>query len=140
MKPGTEQFLIIAGSGILLILGFIHLAYTFLTKRLYPKNNEVVGILKKEHPILTNGTTMWKAWVGFNASHSAGIIFFAKMNILLVLFDFQLLREPSFLVLDNGFVLFYLFLAIKYWFRTPLLGVFLASICFVLATTLILIH
>ena len=136
-----EEYLIIIGSSILLALGTIHLFYTFFTKRLYPKRNKVVEVLKEECPVLTSETTMWKAWIGFNASHSAGIIFFAKINILIVFNAFELFQESlAILILDNGFILFFLFLAKKYWFRTPFLGVFAASICFLVSTVLIVVH
>jgi hypothetical protein len=133
-----EKQLIILGSSILLLLGTIHLIYTFFTTKLFPRNNNLIKDLKKEYPVLTKGTTMWKAWIGFNASHSAGIVFFAKINIILVFYAFQVFQDSTaLLILDDGFVLFYLFLAKKYWFKTPFLGILLASLCFVVATILL---
>ena len=36
--------------------------------------------MKFSFPNLTRKTTMWKAWIGFNASHSAGGIFIGISN------------------------------------------------------------
>lgn len=135
-----EKYLIIIGSTILLLLGTIHLVYTFFTNRLSPRSNTTIEVMKSEYPVLTKDTTMWKAWVGFNASHSAGIIFFAKINIFIALYAFELFQESvHILILDNGFMLFYLFLAKKYWFQTPLIGILLASIFFFMATLMLII-
>jgi hypothetical protein len=74
---------------------------------------------------------MWKTWIGFNASHSAGAIFFGALNMTLASQYFWIIQESVFIVfISMLFSLFFLFLAKMYWFKIPLIGVLLATACF----------
>jgi hypothetical protein len=92
----------------------------------------------KSTPVrISKETSMWKAWIGFNASHSAGAIFFGVINSLLVFHYFWIIKESVFILfLTSSFVLFFLFLAKAYWFRVPLIGVLIATLCFALSIVL----
>ncbi|HRI62150.1 MAG TPA: hypothetical protein PK228_20560 [Saprospiraceae bacterium] len=135
----TAQYLWIAGSLMFLWLGTVHLYYTFFTNRFLAKDPETVQGMKNTHPLLTNRTTMWDAWVGFNASHSMGAIFLGIINIILASQYLYVLKDSfSMLLLTMVTVLFYLFLAKKYWFKIPLAGIAVATICYGIATILML--
>jgi hypothetical protein len=128
-----EKYLWIAGSSIFLGLGSLHLLYTFFTNKFSSRNKEMVEAMKISYPNLTNKTTMWKAWIGFNASHSTGAMFIGLVNIILAIEDFSILTNSlSLLLLNIIFVLFYLFLGWKYWFNIPFTGVLITSICFLI--------
>ncbi len=119
------------GSLILVILGTIHLLYTFFSDKFSSRNKKVIEEMKSSHPNLTRETTMWKAWIGFNASHSSGAIFIGIMNIYLAHNFFSLLKNDLFFFLLNLLTVgFYLWLAKKYWFKIPFYGVLVALICF----------
>jgi hypothetical protein len=78
---------------------------------------------------------MWKAWIGFNASHSLGAMVFAAFYLILAIGHPQLLRDsPAFVVLALATGLAYLAVAFKYWFRIPLTGIAVATACFAIAT------
>ncbi|MCB0528844.1 MAG: hypothetical protein H6565_08180 [Lewinellaceae bacterium] len=133
-----EQLLILAGSGIVLLLGSMHLYYTFFTNKLDARSAGTMERMQGDHPVLTRRTTMWKAWVGFNASHSIGAIFFGLINILLAIRHFDYFRTaPDLYVLDIAALAFYLFLAKRYWFRIPLTGVLIALLCFAASGVLV---
>ncbi len=135
----TAKILWIAGSSIYIILAGLHLLYTFFTDKFLAKDRTTVEAMKNTHPILTNGTTMWKAWIGFNGSHSSGGIFLGTINLLLALFYFPFLSGATPLIILTVITsLFYLFLAIKYWFKVPLTGIALATACYSIAAFLIL--
>jgi hypothetical protein len=68
--------LIAARAAIILLLGLIHLLYTFRGPKLNPRDAALETRMKEISPVVTRETTMWKAWVGFNASHSYGAILF----------------------------------------------------------------
>lgn len=68
------QILLITGSSILGVLGTVHLVYTFYSKKFYAVDRTVTEAMKKSSPRITDETTMWDAWVGFNASHSLGVV------------------------------------------------------------------
>ncbi|HNU86991.1 MAG TPA: hypothetical protein PKJ94_01790 [Ferruginibacter sp.] len=133
------KILWIAGSSIYIILAGLHLLYTFFTDKFLAKDRATVEAMKNTHPILTNRTTMWKAWIGFNGSHSSGGIFLGTINLLLALFYFPFLSGATPLIILTVITsLFYLFLAIKYWFKVPLAGIALATACYGIAAILIL--
>lgn len=132
-----SKILWLAGSAIFFILGTLHLYYTFFTGKFNPRNKNVIEDMKNTSPQLTNETTMWKAWIGFNASHSAGAIFIGLINILLA--------AENFSVIENSFLLslctiltsvFYLWLAKRYWFSIPFIGILVAVCCFIISPVL----
>ena len=128
------QTLIVACALIFGLLGTVHLAYTFFTGLFSPRDAATEASMKLTHPRLTRRTTLWKAWVGFNASHSLGAILFAAVYLLLALAHMDWLREaPGLVWLAALGALAYLALAVRYWFRTPLIGIALASVCFLAA-------
>lgn len=135
-----EKILIIVGASIFGILGTIHLLYTFFTNKFMARNQEVVEAMKTTSPVLTNETTMWKAWIGFNASHSLGAMVFAAVYLILAVEHIDIFFESGGLIFLAVIVgISYVWLARKYWFRTPLFGILLATFCFVGAAILIYI-
>jgi len=133
----AAQTLWIVGSLIYLLLGAAHLYYTFFTDKFLAKNPDTVAGMQNTHPLVTRKTTMWKAWVGFNGSHSLGAIFLGIINLILAGQYFHILAESG-AMLSLTFLtsIFYLFLAKKYWFNIPLNGIVLATCCFGVAMLL----
>ena len=81
--------------------------------------------------MLTAETTMWKAWIGFNASHSLGAMLFAAFYGYLALFRLDVLLSSPFLVALSMITLgIYYLLARAYWFRIPLAGITIATALF----------
>ena len=127
-----EKYLWITGSSIFVILGTLHLLYTFFTNKFSVRDRETEERMKKSFPVLTKKTTMWKAWVGFNASHSIGGIFFGIINFIFAVSYFEMLQDSALLLLLTcGVSFFYLFLGFKYWFLIPRTGILISSVCFV---------
>ena len=128
------------GSAIFLALGTLHLYYTFFSNKFAARNKAVVTAMKNTTPVLTNETTMWNAWIGFNASHSAGAIFIGLINIIIVVQYFPFLQNSMILLLlNNVTVIFYCWLASKYWFRVPFTGILITTGCFVAASIIIFV-
>lgn len=126
------QYLWIIGSSIFLLLGLAHLRITYFGKKLYPRNEATENSMRETHLRITKESTMWETWIGFNASHSAGAIFFGVINIILASQYFEILIDSYLLLfLDFVFVLFFLFLAKMYWFKIPFIGILMALVCFV---------
>lgn len=77
---------------------------------------------------------MWKAWVGFNASHSYGLILFGAVYGHLAVEHSDFLFQSVFL-LSLGLILLlgYVFLAKRYFFRIPFRGLLLATVLYVFA-------
>lgn len=133
-----EKYLWITGASIFIILGTIHLFYTFFSNKFSVRDKQTEDLMKKTFPVLTKKTTMWKAWIGFNASHSIGAIFFGVVNLYFGELHFELLKKSGWWLTFMLLVcLFYLFLGFKYWFIIPRTGILNSFICFVAAAILI---
>lgn len=133
-----EKVLLILGASIFGLLGTIHLGYTFYTDKFDAFDASVKEAMQGTSPILTRETSMWKAWVGFNASHSLGAMLFAAIYVPLALFHLEVIRQSiwfSLLPIVTG--LSYLVLAKKYWFKIPFTGLLIATACFTGAALLI---
>ena len=126
--------LLAAGAAIILLLGLAHLLFTFRGPKLHPRDAALEARMKEVTPVLTRQTTMWKAWIGFNASHSYGAIFFGLVYGYLALAHAALLFQSEFLLLAGlGLLLGYVFLARAYWFSIPLRGIAAATLLYLAA-------
>lgn len=130
----VAPWLVAASSAIALLLGSLHLLYTFHGPKLLPRDRELQTRMQEVSPVITRQTTMWKAWIGFNASHSCGLILFGAVYGYLAPAHSTFLFQSVFL-LSLGLVLLfgYVVLVKKYFFRTPLRAVVLATFLYVLA-------
>ncbi len=126
------NLLIVIAAAILLLLGSVHLLYTFRGTKLHPRDRELIKQMQASSPILTRDTTMWRAWIGFNASHSLGAILFGLVYGYLALFHVPMLFGAWFLLAVGASMLAsFVLLAWRYWFSIPLLGAALALASFV---------
>jgi len=138
MVKGMEQVLIVIGASIFGILGIVHLYYTFFTNKFAAYDPDVTKAMMSASPILTKETTVWDAWVGFNASHSLGAISLAAVYIPLVTNHLNVIKESiwfTFLPVVVG--LSYMALAKRYWFKIPFVGISISTVCFLIAAILI---
>lgn len=133
-----EQVLLIFGASIFGVLGTVHLLYTFFTNKFEAYDSPVTDAMKRTSPVLTKQTSMWRAWIGFNASHSLGAMLVAGVYIPLTVSYFNVIQESIwFSTLPVLIGLSYLILAKKYWFKIPFIGVLISTFCFVIAAVLI---
>ena len=129
--------LVAASAAILLLLGLAHLLVTFSGSKLLPRDRELQTRMQEVSPVITRQTTMWKAWVGFNASHSCGLILFGAVYGYLALVHAQLLFQSIFLLgLGLLTLLGYVFLSKTFFFRFPLRSVLLATLLYLVALVL----
>lgn len=136
-----EKYLWEIGSSVILLLGSAHLYFTFFTNKFSSKNQRVIDEMANSHPILTKDTTIWKAWIGFNASHSSGAIFFGGMNLYLAINHFSIFETAHFFFIFNIVTVgFYLWLAKKYWFKSPFIGILIGFLCFTASYLLVLLN
>lgn len=118
-------------AAIVLVLGLAHLYFTFVGPRLRPRDAALQARMGEVHPGITRQTTMWKAWIGFNASHSLGAILFGLVYGYLALVHASVLFGSWFLLaVGLGMLLGLVVLAQRYWFRVPLAGAGVATALF----------
>ncbi|CAB9495190.1 LIC_13387 family protein [Alteromonas macleodii] len=132
-----ETVLCILAALIIGSLGLIHLLYTLLGNKFAPADTLLKERMKDERLNITKETSCWLAWIGFNTSHSLGLLFFSAIYIYLILYDFDFVRNSIFLSLMPVFFTFiYLVLAKVYWFRIPFWGFMTSFILFTVSTLL----
>ncbi len=126
--------LIAASAGIIFLLGVIHLVYTFVGPRLHPRDIALTAQMKQVSPNITTHTSMWCAWLGFNASHSLGAMLFGATYVFLATNHPQLLMQSGFL-LSQGLILLtaYLWLGARYWFSVPFRSIAVSTVLYVSA-------
>ena len=126
-----SSILVASGAGVILALGAAHLLLTFRGNRLHPRDPELIALLDEASPRISSETTMWRAWVGFNASHSIGAILFGLHYGYLALAHPTLLFGSPYLLAVGGAVLVgYVVLAKRYWFSAPLRGIVLSTVLY----------
>ena len=97
--------------------------------------------MESSHLILTKETTIWKAWIGYNASHSIGVIFIGVINFYLAYHFFSILQNGLFFfVLNIITVAIYLWLAKKYWFKIPFIGILITLSSYITSFIIVLIN
>jgi hypothetical protein len=127
-------WLVVASATIPLVFGLMHLRFTFHGPNLTPRDDALRTRMQQASPVITRQTTMWKVWVGMNASHSYGLILFAGVYIYLALAHGELLFQSYFLLsLGAAILLGYIFIAKRYFFRAPLHGLLLSAFLYALA-------
>jgi hypothetical protein len=132
------KFLLDLGGGIFVLLGFLHVLYTFLDirrpRRLVPQDPAVaLAMTASSLRLSRGGTTMWRAWVGFNFSHSAGVILFGALCIGAGS-SLGTVIVPAWILLVLVVISFiYLGLSVLYWFRIPTAGIAVSSLCLLVA-------
>jgi anaerobic C4-dicarboxylate transporter len=119
-------------ASIILALGVLHLVYTFWGPKLTPRDPELQVRMEQVTPVITNETTMWRCWIGFNATHSMSLILFGVIYLFLAVRHSEFLFGSVFL-LGVGLAMLggLLVLAKAYFFSIPFAGVAVSLICYV---------
>lgn len=122
----------VLSAGIIFTLGAVHLTYTFWGPNLSPRDPTLQISMSQISPVITKETTMWRCWVGFNATHSMGLILFGLVFGFLALAHDQLLFRSPFLLVVGLAMLVGLVVLCKFcFFRAPLIGVGVSLACYV---------
>jgi hypothetical protein len=121
----------VVSAGIILTLGVIHLVYTFWGPNLTPREPALQMSMEQVSPVVTKETTMWRCWVGFNASHSMGLILFGLVFGFLALARGEILFQSAFLLVVGLAMLGGMVVLSKlYFFSVPLIGVSISLVCY----------
>jgi hypothetical protein len=133
----AAKILMVLSASIVFTLGVIHLGYTFWGPKLTPRDPALQISMSQVSPVITRETTMWKCWMGFNASHSMGLILFGLVFGYLALAHSRVLFQSPFLLVVGLSMLGGLVVLSKvYFFSAPLAGVSIALACYVASVAL----
>jgi hypothetical protein len=144
MSPKTPSpmiaILLILGGAVFGVLGALHAIYTLLDvrnpRRLVPVDLSVAQAMANSAVrVSRGGTDMWRAWIGFNFSHSLGVLL---VGALAVWAGSRAEALPIGIIMPVLTLIgcVYLILALLYWFRTPAIGVAISTSCFAAAWVL----
>ena len=122
---------IAASAAVMLLLGFVHLLYTFRGPKFYPRDPALTAKMIAVSPVISAETTMWRTWTGFNVSHSLGLILFGAVYGYLAIRHSPFLFQSWFLLVTGFLLLLSLAVVAKvYWFAAPFRGVTVAGILY----------
>jgi len=139
-----SRYFFLVGAMPFVVLGLAHAMATPRTpaqaKGLSPRDPALRDAMVRESVLLTRRTNLWLAWVGFNLSHSLGAILFGVVVLLIgrnqATFQAQAALFLPLAILVSGV---YLVLGVRYWFRTPIVGITVSTVCFWLSWALFLV-
>ncbi|HKA56073.1 MAG TPA: hypothetical protein VKJ47_20675, partial [Candidatus Binatia bacterium] len=117
-----SRYIFLMGALPCVVLGMAHVLATPLTpaqsKGLSPRNPALRETMTRETPFLSRRLTLWQGWVGFNLSHSLGVLLFGAMVLLVGRSQASFQAQASvFLPLAIVVSGLYLLLGLRYWFR-----------------------
>ena len=126
------RILISACAAITLYFGSVHLEITFFADQLTPVDGQLETAMKHVAAHISSETTMWKTWVGFNVSHSMGLMLFGLIYGYLTLYRWDVLQKSYFLAgLGLVVLVSYVVLARVFWFSDPFIGASVATLLYV---------
>ena len=133
----AARVLMVVSASIVFSLGVVHFVYTFSGQNLTPRDHALQISMSQVSPFITKETTMWRCWVGFNASHSMGLILFGLVFGYLAVAHGQLLFQSPFLLVVGLAVLVGLVVLCKiYFFSAPFAGISVSLACYIASIVL----
>src|SRR5215475_1002517 len=142
LSPIIAALLLLGGS-ISCVLGGLHAIYTLLDlrnpRRLVAVDPSVAQAMANSALRMSRGgTDMWRAWIGFNFTHSLGVLLFGALAIWAA---FRVNALPVGIIPALTLIgCAYLVICLLYFFRTPVIGVAIVTGCFAAAWVLSLIN
>jgi len=131
--------LLILGGTVFGVLGGLHAIYTLLDlrkpRRLVPVDPAVAHAMANSAVRLSGGAMdMWRAWIGFNFTHSLGVLLLAALAIWAGL---RIRMLPVGIVAALTVIgCIYLAIALRYFYRAHAIGVAIGTGCFAAAWVL----
>jgi hypothetical protein len=133
----AARVLMFLSASIVFTLGVVHFVYTFWGPNLTPRDHALQISMSQISPVITNQTTMWRCWVGFNASHSMGLILFGLVFGFLAAAHSQLLFHSPFLLVVGLAMLGGLVMVSRiYFFSAPFAGISVSLACYIASIAL----
>jgi hypothetical protein len=133
----TGQALVIGGLvfvGMALVHGVVSTIDVFRPTQFTPGDDSVRLTMKSTTVrFLRARATMWDAWLGFNISHSLGMLVFGSVAVWLGLNLEHVRVSSAVLALPVIIGFAYFFLSVRFWFHAPAIASGVATICFVAA-------
>ena len=122
----VDRLFLIAGCSVFILLGAVHGYFTLFSQKFEPRDKRLMEEMKSASIVLSRDAFLWKAWIGFNISHSVGAILFGAVFVVLAIENYVYLSGSIALNLVLVTVpCLYFALAVRYWFAKPRNGILL---------------
>jgi hypothetical protein len=136
ITPST--LLYAAGGAIFCLLGTLHAVYMLMDlrrpRRLVPGDPTVIAAMAGSSVRLAGeATDMWRAWVGFNLSHSLGALLFGATAIV---WPGVAAGGDALAWLPASVAAVYLAIGLRFWFSAPNFGLAAATVALAAAALL----
>lgn len=136
------QLLLIVGASIFVLLGTLHGVFSLqdigtAPRNFTPRDEELRRAMQQATVAFHPKINLWLAWLGFNLSHSLGLIVFGGAALYIAVFYPSLFSELRLLpICFIAIAAIYLVLSLKFWFSRPAIFVGISLACFVAAWVL----
>jgi len=129
-----SRILLAIGGAVPLAMGLWHGLLTLLdisNPRAFTPTDPAVRVAMQSTRLRFNPrANFWEAWLGFNLSHSLGVVLFGGGLVLLAWFDFPMFARSRLLQgLAAAVALAYVVISLRFWFWGPAVGAGLALVC-----------
>lgn len=136
------QVLLFTGALIFFTLGVAHGGLTLRDvsrpRALTPTDENVRLAMQKSQLVFDRRINLWKAWLGFNLSHSLGLVLFGGGLIAVAWLHFSFYaRSPAMQATTVVTAAAYLILSMRFWFMGPAIGSALGLVCFLASAFLL---
>jgi|SRR5947207_360783 len=127
-----------AGALIFVALGSYHLVFTLRDlwgpRTFTPSDENLRFAMMKSRLALSPAVNLWDAWMGFNLSHSLGLILFGGGLLTIAWAHFPAFAQsPSLQFVAITVAVVYLALSLRFWFWGPAVGTGIGLACFLVA-------
>jgi len=137
------QIFYVLGAIPLVYLGTMHLVFTLRDNKnprfLVPSDKEMIRHMQAEPLQLTAETNMWRAWIGFNISHSMAVLLVGAGYAYAALKYLEILHTDIILTLAAPCLAWvFVILSKCFWFSVPFWGALISATCFTIGAGLAL--
>jgi hypothetical protein len=121
-------------AAVFAVLGALHLAYTLhdfgeRPKYFRPRDAALLSSMRQtQTAIAPHGRDCWSGVLGFNLSHSLGVLLFALLILVTTVYEIHWLK-PILVIIGVAFA----FIAWRCWFRIPMIGSLIGTVVMVAA-------
>ncbi len=135
------QILLAVAGTVFLVMGALHGVLTLedvRKPRAFTPTDDAVRLAMQGTRLAFNPrANFWQAWLGFNLSHSLGVVLFGGCLLLLAWLHFPAFASSHLLqAVAGGVAAAYFAVALRFWFWGPALGAGL-SLLFILGSVVL---
>jgi len=137
----VARSLVVVGAAIFVAMGAIHGLFTlrdvFDPKAFTPTDGSVREAMQGAKLAFNRRANVWLAWLGFNLSHSVGLLVFGGVGLALGGRHFELFADSlGVQALTILVAACYFALSVRFWFWGPAVGSGTALLCFLVSAFL----